>query len=673
MIRYLCVFLFFWYFHLPALGQSDATTMVLDGSWRFAPDTLLTPGQAAGYPFDTVTLPGKWNDYTGRNDSPFGYGTFFHESTFGDNEQTLALRFPDVLSAHKVFVNGSLLYESGRVGRSRQEESLGNYRYIRMLRGPYLQGDTLKILVHVSNFHYRTGGILRAPEIGSYDKMLLDKERNLFLEAMQLGGVAIMGIFLLIYYLFRRQDQYMVTFSLLCLGICMYVFFNGEYVLYGLFPALGGGLVLDLIYIAFYFTFTVNLILISELFPNEIPYWLIQIAKIIGLLAVLAVVLLPMHYYSYTMPVFRVYAIVAGLFLVYQVLQAALHNRPGAKVIWVAITLIFLFMLNDLLYNAHVINTGEFAGWGVLFYLMILMVVSSRRFSRAIRNEERLLDDLKKLNDNLTFKVQERTRDLEQKSRIIAEQQERILRKNEELIRSREEEKSMLKSIVHDLKAPFNKISGLLAVFEMEKNRGRPEESESIVRMIRQVADEGGQMVEDLNVVTFFEDTLARETELEKTDLIQLLTDLVQGYRGYANRKEIQLEFGSPVRKYEIRTHPKSLIRVVDNLISNAIKFSPPGTRIWLTLRPGHDQFEISVRDEGPGFTEEDKKKIFEKFRKLSARPTSGESSTGLGLNIVKTLTEGMGGSVRLAEEPYGAHFIVSFPRNIFQEASQKS
>lgn len=646
-------------------AQTTNEVTVLDGTWYFAADTLIEPTDVPGYVWDTVTVPGKWNNFTSRRDTPFGYGTYFKRFILPDIPFPLAIRLPDVLSAHQVIIKNDTLYQSGRIGRSYAEEDFGNYRIIQPLPDRFSAGDTVDLIVHLSNFHYRMGGILRSVEIGNYNAMMLDKERNIFLEALQLGGVAAMGVFFLIYFLFRRQDKYIITFSLLCVSIFCYVFFNGEYLLYSLFPGVDGSIIMGMIYVAFYFGVTINLILISELFPDEIPYWLIQIAKIIGVLAILLVILLPMDIYSYSMPVFRIYAIASGGYLIYQILKAAIHNRPGAKIIWVAMTVIFLFMLNDLLYNAHIIETGELIGWGVLFYLMILMIVSSRRFSRAINNEEKLLLDLKKLNDNLTFKVKERTQDLEAKSRIISEQQQQILKKNQELIKSREEEKSILKNIVHDLKAPFNKINGLISVFQMEMSKENidPGEINRLFKMIKSVADEGGSMIEDLNVVTFFEDTLNGEGVIEEIDLMNLLNDLILGYRGYADKKQIQLEFGTSVKKYPIRTHTKSLTRVVDNLLSNAIKFSPSNTRVWLIVSPQHDSFELSIKDEGPGFTDEDKENLFEKFRKLSARPTSGESSTGLGLNIVKTLTEGLGGTVDLLDSPQGAHFQLNFPR----------
>jgi signal transduction histidine kinase len=572
----------------------------------------------------------------------------------------------DIVSAHRVFINTEHLYEMGKVGSNRKEEVYESHKTIVPLPSYLKAGDTLDLLIHVSNFHHSEGGILRQIKIGSTQDMQRVGQLEFFLEAFQMGGVAVMGIFFLVYFLFRGADRYHITFSFLCLGILLYVFFNGDYVLYTLFQGIPGTLILDMVYISFYFGVTLNYLYLSELFPTEIPHWSVLIVKVIGVIAILTVLLLPMHLYSYSMPVFQVYAILSGLYLLYCVYQAMVNKRPGAKITWTALIIIYLFMINDLLYNAQWIDTGEWIGWGGMIYLMLLMVVTSRRFSAAISNEEQLLKDLRRLNESLAFKVQERTEELESKSAIIKEQQERLSLKNEELLKAREEEKALLKTIVHDMKSPFNRMLGLISVFKMEtskKGGADPEEINKIFQMVETVAKEGSSLIEDLNALTFFDETLEGEDKFQEADLIPLLEDLILGHQGYATRKDIGLQFECRVKKYPIITHRKSLIRIIDNLLSNAIKFSPPGTTVTISVNLQHETFEILIKDEGPGFTPEDRVQLFAKFKKLSARPTSGESSTGLGLNIVKTLTEGLGGTIRLLDEEGGAHFVLTLPR----------
>jgi signal transduction histidine kinase len=104
-------------------------------------------------------------------------------------------------------------------------------------------------------------------------------------------------------------------------------------------------------------------------------------------------------------------------------------------------------------------------------------------------------------------------------------------------------------------------------------------------------------------------------------------------------------------------------VQVLENLVSNAVKYSPPGNAIFVRLKKHTQGVRIEVQDQGPGLSAEDQKKLFGKFARLSAKPTGGEYSTGLGLSIVKKMVEAMNGKVWCEGElGQGATFIVEFP-----------
>ncbi|MFT6963167.1 MAG: signal transduction histidine kinase [Flammeovirgaceae bacterium] len=104
--------------------------------------------------------------------------------------------------------------------------------------------------------------------------------------------------------------------------------------------------------------------------------------------------------------------------------------------------------------------------------------------------------------------------------------------------------------------------------------------------------------------------------------------------------------------------------QVFENLLSNAIKFSPTDKNIYINLVEKEGEFRAEIRDEGPGMSKEDMSKLFGKFQKLSARPTAGEKSTGLGLSIVKKYVEVMNGKVWCESElGEGASFVVEFEK----------
>jgi signal transduction histidine kinase len=106
-------------------------------------------------------------------------------------------------------------------------------------------------------------------------------------------------------------------------------------------------------------------------------------------------------------------------------------------------------------------------------------------------------------------------------------------------------------------------------------------------------------------------------------------------------------------------------MQVVENVVSNAVKYSPNGANknIWVRVMPSATSVRLEVQDEGPGLSDEDKEKLFGHFARLSAQPTGGEHSTGLGLSIVKKMIEAMNGKIWVeSEKGNGATFIVEFP-----------
>ncbi len=142
-----------------------------------------------------------------------------------------------------------------------------------------------------------------------------------------------------------------------------------------------------------------------------------------------------------------------------------------------------------------------------------------------------------------------------------------------------------------------------------------------------------------------------------------MLAEVVTANRGLAERKRQIINLVSPPVHWS-SCDPDRLREAVDNLLSNAIKYSSAGGRIELSMSGGEDTTIISIKDEGAGLSQEDLGRLFGRFQRLSAKPTAGETSTGLGLSIVKRIVELHGGSVA-AQSPgpgKGATFTIQLP-----------
>jgi two-component system, sensor histidine kinase and response regulator len=238
-----------------------------------------------------------------------------------------------------------------------------------------------------------------------------------------------------------------------------------------------------------------------------------------------------------------------------------------------------------------------------------------------------------------------------------------IVRYGEELRRLNEEKNEFMGIAAHDLRNPLSAVQGCAEMVIEDAQALAHREIEENGRRIHEAAVRMAEMVRNLLDANRIERG-EMHLNLAPTDLAALLAPLVEAQRTRAAAKQqaIHLEAGAGPVMAMADAHV--MVQVWENLISNAVKYSPPGKNIFVSLNQAPDGARFEVRDEGPGLNAEDQRRLFGKFARLSARPTGGEQSTGLGLSIVKKLIEAMHGQVWCESElGQGATFIVTLPR----------
>jgi signal transduction histidine kinase/Tfp pilus assembly protein PilF len=220
------------------------------------------------------------------------------------------------------------------------------------------------------------------------------------------------------------------------------------------------------------------------------------------------------------------------------------------------------------------------------------------------------------------------------------------------------EKNNVLNIMAHDLRSPMNKVLGLTHII---KSEGPLNDQQALcLKMISDVADQGRRIINDLLLVNR---EGAVPLKFSVFNVNHFLQEMVQQYVAEAHRKTIDLRLKLPGDEISISSDRNALFRILDNLISNAIKFSPHERSVTVQAEVVEQRIRLSIADEGPGFTEADRQNLFLKFKRLSAQPTGGESSTGLGLAIVKNLVDLLGGEISLQTKAgAGSTFILSFP-----------
>jgi len=233
--------------------------------------------------------------------------------------------------------------------------------------------------------------------------------------------------------------------------------------------------------------------------------------------------------------------------------------------------------------------------------------------------------------------------------------------------RQRAEEASMFKTeilsiVAHDLKNPLQSILGFSALIleELDSSHFLVEK----IKAIRRAAERMLILIKDLLQNAAIESRNI-QLKVQKVLIADLLHRVLDANRLQAEMKLQQLDFQvlSPDAVAEIDL--TWMREVFENLISNAIKFTPIGKRIRVTVSERENYIRIEFKDEGQGLTDDDMQKLFGKFQRLSAQPTGNETSTGLGLSIAKQLVELHHGRIwaESAGKDLGSTFIVELPK----------
>jgi len=268
-----------------------------------------------------------------------------------------------------------------------------------------------------------------------------------------------------------------------------------------------------------------------------------------------------------------------------------------------------------------------------------------------------LYEQLQEANQRLEERVAKRTAELRSANRRLAAQ-------SNELQRANRFKNELLGTIAHDLKNPLAVIMGraemladLLAV-----EQASPERVQAQIDHIRGSAKRMTSMVNTL-IADAMNDALDISIRHELVDLAPLVADVAEANRPLAERKRQTIVLSGP--KSLIATgDPDRLRDAIDNLVSNAVKYTPPEGAITIALTRTGGEAVVSVCDSGPGLSPEDLSRLFGRFQRLSAKPTGGETSTGLGLSIAKRIVDLHGGRLTADSggSENGAIFSIALP-----------
>ncbi len=230
-------------------------------------------------------------------------------------------------------------------------------------------------------------------------------------------------------------------------------------------------------------------------------------------------------------------------------------------------------------------------------------------------------------------------------------------------VRVTTEQKKVFTNVIHDLKSPLAIITGLSEVFLRMMANDLNDKQRAVIHKISRHARFALDLIEDLLDI---EQLSSGQVLLSRAilDLRPFLDDIVQTHSIAGAEKGIRIDL-----KMEgdciIETDERRLREILNNLLSNALKYSHAQTSILISMLEEENNCIIIVKDQGIGIKEDEIDKLFTPFAQLTNHPTGNEKSTGLGLSIVKTLIELLGGEIAVSSvESEGTTFTLKLPKN---------
>lgn len=224
-----------------------------------------------------------------------------------------------------------------------------------------------------------------------------------------------------------------------------------------------------------------------------------------------------------------------------------------------------------------------------------------------------------------------------------------ILAEKQKIIEKlQKENQSLLKIISHDIRAPFTQLFAMMQLLDLENgDEINPNQKHYFDRMYHSLAN-GMEMVKNLNDIrSLYEDKIT--IIKEGVRLIPLIEKVNQSFNKLAGLKSIKVRFEKGSLDPEIQTDSYVLEKILSNVLSNAIKYPEDGTEVRIKLEQRGEEVVIICEDGGPGISNEELPLIFEKYTKLSTKPTMGESTTGLGMYLAKKFVELIDGRIEIS------------------------
>lgn len=302
---------------------------------------------------------------------------------------------------------------------------------------------------------------------------------------------------------------------------------------------------------------------------------------------------------------------------------------------------------------------------GSLLIALILGLFIFRKLTARLNSLSREMDAFRR-NDFANYQPpagkQQGNDEIDQLSHTFEQMAERMMVQLAALKQQDQMRRELVANVSHDLRTPIAILHGYLETLQLKQQQLSPHEQHHYLAQALQSSHRLSQLISELFELAKL-DAAAVEIHPEVFNLAELADDVLQKFSLKAENKQIQLEFCMQHQALFVNADIGLIARLLENLIGNALKFTPEHGKISLALTENSQQILVSVSDTGPGIAAEDIDKVFDRFYQGQSQRNRTEPG-GLGLAIAQRIVELHQGSIEVSSQPgQGARFCFMLPK----------
>ena len=392
----------------------------LDGSWFFFEKEFVSPGiiEKKMKKAELILVPSLWSGVTikGKTIASQNYGTYYVKLKLR-KKGAVNFKFPTVGTAFDFYINSKKIASVGKIGKSRKD-MIGAYKP--QIVEYKAESTELNIVVHISNFYHREGGLWYSILVGASNDLNKIRNKQLQADFFKIGIFFIMFLYHIVLVILRPKEKLPLYFAAICLLFGLRGMVFDEIILLNFFPQLSLDWLLTVNFVTFYATTGVLFAFLYKSFTEEFNKYIFYVVSAVSFVMTAFVVVTPGIIFTQTLYYFQGFAFLIMPYAVYCLFMALVHKREGAWHVFIGMIILIVSIINDMLYSMQIIWTGYLFSYGLLVFIFFQSILLASRFSKAFLATEILTAELEvknielnDLNQNLEYKVEERTEELQ--------------------------------------------------------------------------------------------------------------------------------------------------------------------------------------------------------------------------------------------------------------------